>query len=816
MYYIDVILPKPLRQTFTYSVNEDEARFLRPGMRVAVPFGRNKIYTAIVYTVHRQAPSGYETKDIHQILDEVPVVTATQLKHWDWLASYYMCSMGEVMRAALPSALLLESETLVKLKDDAQVDPSRLNDDEFTLIEALEQQPVLHINDVRSILDRQTVIGLINGLMEKGLVEIEEKVAERYTPKMVRFLRLHPDLKSDEKLSQVLDSLERAPKQKELMLHFFTMRTQQTKPISVAALKNRSGISGSIVRALIDKGILQEFHLRRDRIEVKQTGETALKELSPAQHKAIEQIKKAFSDQPICLFHGVTSSGKTEIYARLIREKMAQGKQVLYMLPEIALTAQLITRLRQYFGGAVSVYHSKYSQNERVEVWNNVREGKQKAQVVLGARSSMFLPFKDLGLVIIDESHEASFKQYSPSPRYHGRDAALVLASYFKANVLLGSATPSLESFYNARQHKYGYVTLSSRYGNIMPPEIELVDLREKYRKKRMNGHISDTLQLAMEEAFEAGQQVILFQNRRGYAPVVSCTTCGTIPQCPNCDVSLTYHQKKSQLRCHYCGHHIPAPQSCVACGMETLDYKGFGTEQIEAEVKELFPEKTIRRMDQDSMRGKHAYERLIEAVENLEVDVVVGTQMVAKGLDFRNMGLVGVMNADNLLNFPDFRAHERSFQLLQQVAGRSGRTDRRGKVLVQTFSPEHPVLQQVVNNDYEGMYEAELRQRNEFKYPPYFRLIEIKLKHRKYDRLQQSARWLAALLRQRLGDLVLGPEAPPVARVRNEFITNILIKIDRGEAVGNSKAYIDRCRRSFQAVKEFSGVKLSIDVDKF
>lgn len=785
-------------------------------MRVAVPFGKSKVYTGIVYKVHSNDPPMYETKTIDQILDEDPIVTETQLKHWEWMATYYMCTLGEVVRAALPSAFLLESETIIKLNGDATVDEAQFSDDEFLILEALRNQSSLHINDVRSILDRKSVVSVTQALFEKGIITIEEEVYEQYTPKMKRYIKLAAPYTSEENLRELLDSMSRAPKQKEVLMTLFMLSSQERKPIESTLLQKKSNTSASVLKSLLDKNILEEFYEQQDRVLYSGEDTNPIKALSEGQETAFKLLKEAFTEKDIALLHGVTSSGKTEIYVKLIAEILEQGKQVLYMLPEIALTTQLITRLQNYFGEQVSVYHSKYSVNERVEVWNNVLENKTKAQIVIGARSSLFLPFQQLGLIVVDEEHEPSFKQYSPAPRYHGRDAAIVLANLHNAKTLLGSATPSLETYYNAQHDKYALVSLKERFGKVMMPEIELVDIKEKHKKKLMKGHFSDRLLEAIQEALDSKEQVILFQNRRGFSPFVECTTCGTAPQCPNCDVSLTYHKHKGQLRCHYCGYNMQMMAACFACGSQTLDTKGFGTEQIETELSFLFPEHTVARMDQDTTRGKHAYAKIIEKLENREVDILVGTQMVAKGLDFRNVSLVGVMNADTLLNFPDFRAHERCFQLLQQVSGRAGRTKKRGKVLIQTFNPLHQILQQVSMNEYEAMYTEQVEDRHQFKYPPFYRTIKITFKHRNYDVMQKASVWFARALQVQFKENILGPEPPPVGRVRNQFITNVMVKIPKQQSLGKTKVVIGKIQQSFGAIKDFSSVKLIIDVDNY
>ncbi|QIE60796.1 primosomal protein N' [Rasiella rasia] len=816
MYFIDVILPIPLKQSFTYSVNKDEAFFLQPGMRVAVPFGKSKIYTGIVYKIHSNDPPSYETKSIDQILDEAPIITQIQLKHWEWMANYYMCTLGEVVKAALPSAYLLESETIIKLNTETTASESTFTDDEFLVHEALMNQSSLHINDVRSILDRKNVVSVTKTLFEKGVITIEEEVFEQYTPKMKRYLKIASAYTSEENLRQLLDTMNRAPKQKEVLMTLFMLSSQQKKPIESVQLQKQSGATAATLKALIDKGVLEEFFQQQDRVRYQGEENNPIKSLNKAQQDAFQQLQNSFEEKDISLLHGVTSSGKTELYVKSIKAMLEAGKQVLYMLPEIALTTQLISRLQNYFGEQVSVYHSKYSVNERVEVWNNVLANKPKAQIIIGARSSLFLPFHSLGLVVVDEEHEPSFKQFNPAPRYHGRDAAIVLANLHGAKTLLGSATPSLESYYNALHGKYGLVFLKERFGNVMMPEIELVDVKERHKKRLMTGHFSDRMLEEINEALALEEQVILFQNRRGFSPFVECTTCGVAPQCPNCDVSLTYHQHKNQLRCHYCGYKMHMLVSCMACGSETLDTKGFGTEQIETELKVLYPDKTIARMDQDTTKGKHAYAKLIEKLENREIDILVGTQMVAKGLDFRNVTLVGVMNADTLLNFPDFRAHERSFQLLQQVSGRAGRTKKRGKVLIQTYNPLHQILQQVSVNDFEEMYKQQAEDRYQFKYPPYFRTIKITFRDRNFGKMQKASSWFAQALKISFKEHVLGPEQPPVGRVRNQFISNVLIKIPKQQSLAKTKAVIAKVQRSFLAVKEFSSVRVIIDVDPY
>ncbi|AXG71723.1 primosomal protein N' [Kordia sp. SMS9] len=813
-YFIDVILPIPLQRLFTYSITEAEAQFLQQGMRVAVPFGKSKVYTALVYKIHQTPPEVYEAKDIQQILDEQPIITSQQLKHWEWIASYYMASLGEVFRSAVPSAFLLESETIISKYEGGNVDESRLKDDEFLIFEALQHQSLLKIQEISSILGKKNVVSVLKRLIDKEVIQVYEEIYEQYKPKLVRYVKLHTDYTREENLQALLDSLNRAKKQREVILTLFSIAASTKRPISVKELTKQSNTSSAVIKALIDKNILEEYYIQKDRIEYNGDETEASKQLNPYQEEAYKTIENAFKTQDVCLLYGVTSSGKTEVYVKLIEKIINTGKQVLYLLPEIALTTQLITRLQQYFGEKVAIYHSKYSVHERVEVWNNVLYNKPKAQIVIGARSSLLLPFSNLGLIIVDEEHETSFKQFDPAPRYHARDAAIVLAKIHSGKIVLGSATPSVESYYNTQVKKYALATIARRYGDVLMPDMELVDIKEKHRKKRMKGHFSDRLLEEISATLENGEQVILFQNRRGYAPIIECNTCGHSPQCPNCDVSLTYHHYKNQMRCHYCSHHIAMQQQCLACGSHELDTKGFGTQQIEQELHELLPDVKVGRMDLDTTRGKYGYQKIISSFEQQEIQILVGTQMLTKGLDFRNVNLVGIMNADSMLNFPDFRAHERSFQLIQQVAGRAGRTKKRGKVIVQTYNPYHQILQQVSVGNYQGMFTDQLNDRRQFHYPPFYRLIKITLKHKEYNRVNDSAAWFAKSLKNSFGDNVLGPEFPPIARIRNLYLKHILLKIPKQQSLGKTKEVISRIKISFLSISEYRSVRVIIDVD--
>lgn len=816
MYFVEVILPLSLAKTFTYKVSEAEFHFVKNGMRVVVPFGKSKMYTALIIDKHQNEPLLYEAKEIDQILDEKLIVTEFQIAHWQWIASYYMCAIGDVYRGAMPSALLLESETIISQKQSVVVDESLLSDEEFLIYQALQQQSSLRIQDITAILNKKNIFPVVQKLIDKNILVLQEEVQELYKPKLVRYVRLHSQYDSNSGLSELLETLKSASKQREIVLTYFQLNAVEKKPISVKQLVEVADSTSSIVKALIEKEILEEYFIQEDRINFSGNAQEAALQLSVAQQQAYDQINERFESKEVCLLHGVTSSGKTEIYIKLIEEQLVTGKQVLYLLPEIALTTQLVSRLRAYFGDKVGVYHSKYSNNERVELWKQVLEQSPKVQIVIGARSALFLPFSNLSLVIVDEEHEQTFKQVDPAPRYHARDAAIVLANMHKAKVLLGSATPSIESYFNAQSDKYGLVEITERYGNVQLPEIELVNLKDSYFRKKMTGHFSDSLIEAITTALSLGEQVILFQNRRGYSPIMECLSCGNVPQCQQCDVSLTYHKHKNQLRCHYCGYSMAKPTHCHSCSSIDLATKGFGTEQIEQELLTIFPNAKIGRMDQDTTRAKFGFEKIIDSFKNQEIEILVGTQMLAKGLDFNNVSLVGIMNADTMLYHPDFRAFERSFQMMTQVSGRSGRSEKRGKVVIQTYNPNHNTIQQVTNNDYIGMYKEQLYDRQIYKYPPYFRLVKLTLKHRDFDKLKEGAMWLYQVMSQNLALPLLGPEEPPISRIRNEYIRTILIKIPQNSPIGSAKKTIQKILNSFEAVPQYRAIKVAINVDYY
>lgn len=814
-WYADILLPLPLERNYTYALPRELREGLRRGCRVAVPFGSAKLYTGLVLGLHQEPPAAYEAKEVYRLLDTEPLVTPEQLRHWEWVAQYYMCTLGEVFRSAVPSVFLLQSETRIKPGEQPPVDADALDDEAYLVMEALERQPVLSIAEISGIVDRKNTLPLLGRMLREGWIRQEEKLVERFVPKKVRYIRLAEDFREEKALEALLSGLSRAPKQAAILLQLFQLQEGRDKPVKTQKLLTASGASRSSLRALMDKGVLEEYFLEVSRLDIPAVDSGGgLPQLTPHQKKALGQIREGFRSGRPALLHGITSSGKTEVYARLISEELDAGRQVLYLVPEIAITEQLVRRLQRIFGAAVAVFHSRMNLQERAELWHRIRDGNAEARLLVGARSALFLPFADLGLVIVDEEHENTFKQFDPAPRYHARDAAVVLATYFKARVLLGSATPSIESYHNAMTGKYALTGMQRRFGDVLLPEMELVDLGEQYRKKKLKGHFSERLRDEIRANLDLRRQVILFQNRRGFAPIVECTTCGHAPQCHNCDVSLTFHKHRKELRCHYCGYHRPLEPECAACGNPSLDTKGFGTEQVESELRELFPQQAVRRMDLDTTRGKYGFQKIIHDFEAGEIDILVGTQMLTKGLDFRNVGLVGIMNADSLLNFPHFRAHERCFQLLTQVAGRAGRTEERGRVLIQTYHPHHQILQQVAAGDYKTMYQEQVYQREQFGYPPSSRLIKITFRHKEYNRVVEGAAWFGRYMRQVFGKQVLGPEFPPIARIRNQYHKNILLKIPKEQGLSQTKNSIKRIQRSFNAISRYRSIRLIYNVD--
>lgn len=817
--FVNVLLPLPVAGYFTYRVPFEMNESIEKGKRVVVQFGKKKIYTALIHSITSQAP-GVPTKYILGVLDLKPIVNDYQFLLWEWISAYYLCYPGEVMNAALPSALKLASETRIRLLPGIVFDEKILTEKEFLLLDALQQHGPLTITDAARFTDVAKIIPLIHTLIERGFIVTEEEIKERFRPKIATIVSLCDDYLHEDNLQQIYSQLEaKAPRQLEVLMEYIQQsRMLQGEPIRVMRkdLLSRIPEGAPFLKALIKKGILVESEIEISRFDPYDKPVLPdLPQLTPHQQQAFDKILHEFEEKNVVLLHGVTSSGKTEIFIRLIRQALDEGKQVLYLLPEIALTSQIINRLQRFFGSETGVYHSKYNENERVEVWQNVAGNTSSAfQVILGARSALFLPYNHLGLIIVDEEHDPSFKQYDPAPRYNARDAAIYLAAMHGAKVLLGSATPSIESYHNAILGKYGMATLTERYGGIHMPEIRFTDLRLAYRDKSMHSMFSTELLNAIHTSLSNQKQVILFQNRRGFSLHIACHSCHWIPQCIRCDVSLVYHKNENRLRCHYCGYSTHIPDSCPQCGNRSLLMKGFGTEKIEEELVLLVPGLRVARMDLDSTRTKNALSRIISDFDDHKIDVLVGTQMVTKGLDFGKVILVGIMNADHILSYPDFRAFERGFQLMAQVAGRAGRRDEQGQVLIQTYNVSHPVLKFVEQNDYEGFYRFQIAEREKFLYPPFSRIVLLSLRHDSPELLNQAADHLVELLRKVFGSRVLGPEYPTVSKIRNQYLKNIIVKFEKKLNLVKAKAEITKSLATMHQVPEYRAVRVVIDVD--
>ncbi len=816
MKYVDVIVPLPLAGKFTYLVPDDWDENVRVGMRVVVPFGKKKMYTAIICLIHTQKPQLYEAKEILCLLDNEPILRFPQMKFWEWVSSYYQAYLGDVYQAAIPAGLKLESETLVCINPDFEAEKI-LNDKEQSILDALSEGKPMHVNELSKFTGISDVMPIIKTLLEKGALEISEELTDKFRPKTNTFVRLTDEAKVEENLRQFFDDLARAKKQLDLLMMYIDLSKclvpLHQKELTRKELLEKSGASAAVLNGLVERGILEIYLKEIGRLDLSDKITKEVFSLNEFQNIALKEIETHFVEKPIVLLHGVTSSGKTEIYIHLIQKVLDEGKQVLYLVPEIALTTQLTSRLKRVFGKRLGVYHSKFSDAERVEIWNNVLKDKTY-DVIIGVRSSIFLPFRHLGLVIVDEEHESSYKQYDPSPRYHARNAAIVLASMHGAKTLLGSATPSIESYYNTQIGKYGLVELHKRHEEMEMPEIVVVDTKEAYHKKRMEGHFSDIMLEKIGNALTNKEQVILFQNRRGYAPYIECKACAYVPKCKNCDVSLTVHKIFNTLTCHYCGYSESIPTICPVCKTPNLDTKGFGTEKIEDEIRQIFPTAKVSRMDLDTTRSKKSYEKIISDFEQHKVDILIGTQMVSKGLDFESVNLVGILNADNMLNFPDFRAHERAYQLMAQVSGRAGRKNKRGLVILQTSLPEHTIINQVIRNDYNEMFRIQSEERQLFKYPPYYRLIQITLRHKDVQIVKQATYTMTNMLRAVFGSRILGPIDPAVSRIQNLFIKQILLKIENEASPAKAKEILQNINEQILADSRFKSLRIGLDVD--
>ncbi|MBR9832296.1 primosomal protein N' [bacterium] len=822
-YFVDLVLPLPIPNLYTYRVPVEFSEEIQVGKRVIAQFGKGtKLYTGIIVRIHEKAPD-YEAKYLDAVLDEHPIVNSFQLKFWKWIESYYMANPGDVMNAALPSSLKLASETKILLHENFRDVIDDLSDNEYLIVEALEVRNELNVAEIAEILGIKNIHGYIKKLIEKKAIVVEEELKRRYKPKMESYVRLSPRANDEEQLKLIFDEISRAGKQVEALMGFIQLNqrySKQPKAVRKVDLQKTANISPAIINALVKKEVFEIYEEEVNRIKMAEAQQDSY-DLNEEQLRAFREIKSAFREGKVTLLHGVTSSGKTEVYIQLIEEALKANKQVLYLLPEIALTAQIVGRLQKVFGDKVGVYHSRYNENERAEVWNEVLKfdptnENSRFQVILGARSAMFLPYSHLGLVIVDEEHENTFKQYDPAPRYQARDASIVLANMHKANVLLGSATPSVESYRNAKDGKFQLVEMFKRFGNVQMPEILCADIKDATKKKKMKSLFSPLLFEAMEEALENKEQIILFQNRRGYSPIMICETCGHTAECKNCDVGLTYHKYTNRLNCHYCGYSIATPKVCPACGDTAIKVKGFGTEKIEEEIGIYFPEAKVARMDLDTTRAKNAYHTIINQFENQEVQILVGTQMVTKGLDFSNVSLVGILNADNMLHFPDFRSYERSYQLMSQVSGRAGRKSKRGKVIIQSYNPDHQIIRNVIDHDYHTMFKNEVIDRRNFKYPPYYRLIRITLKHRQAPELNIAADFFARDMKAIFGNRVLGPEFPAIAKIRNSYHKQIILKVEKSASIQASKDHLMKIYTNAIHRNEFKGVRVIFDVDPY
>lgn len=813
--FVDVLLPLHLPDTYTYRVPFDYNGVIAVGQRVVVQFGSKRLYAALVRRVHDKVPD-YQTKYVLSILDVDPIVTERQFAFWEWMASYYMCYPGDVMAVALPSAFRLSSESYIVVHPDFSGEYGDLNENEFSVLDVLSRQTKLPISEVAQIVGFQKIMPLIKTMIEKKIIVMEEELQQRYTPKSSTWLALGSAYASEESLQALLESLEKkTTSQKQLMvmlkyLQLSKMGKEEVKKRDLVACKD---LSSSALNTLISKEILVPVQRTESRlVEYANTTSPSTIVLNEEQQRAFDTIVS--SPAAVNLLHGVTASGKTEVYIKLIDRALSEGKQVLFLLPEIALTAQVINRLRKYFGTSVGVYHSRFTTQERAEVWQRTANPNGGYRLLVGARSAVFLPFHNLGLVIVDEEHDGSFKQNDPAPRYNGRDSAIYLAHLCGARTVLGSATPSLESYFNARNGKYGYAEMTQRYGGVQMPEVLCVDMRDAQRKGEVHQNLSDFLIGYIRQALERKEQVILFQNRRGFSLRIECDTCHWVPQCKHCDVSLVYHKATHSMRCHYCGYSIPVPEECPGCHSTKLKMRGFGTERIEDDISILFPDANVARMDLDSTAQKNRYVEILNDFEEGKIDILVGTQMITKGLDFRNVSVVGILSADNLISFPDFRAYERSFQQMTQVSGRAGRQGKQGKVIIQTYQPYHQAIRDAMTNDYLSMYDSQITERRVFRYPPYYKMIVITLKHKEQSSLDAAAARYAASLRGLFANRVMGPEYPSVMRIRNQYIKKIMVRFERSEPLVTAKKEMLRLADKLTEDKQLSRLIVQFDVD--
>ena len=816
--YAEVILPLPLNATFTYRIPEAMIDSVKVGYRVIVQFGAKKYYTGIVSSISHIAPEGFEVKDIVSIIDTHPIVKHPQLKLWQWISDYYLCALGDVYKAAVPAGLKIESETIVELNSDFELsNEHQLNEREIIIYQLLDHEGKLSPSEIEKKTGFKNCIDILNRMLTMGAIIISEKLIERYRSKKETYVKIVAKQESED-IHRLFEAVKGAKKQETMLLALiemsgFSRKDSELIEVSRAQLLERTGLTTAIVSALAKKGIIEIYQKEINRFKFNGVVTNKLPILSEAQSIALDEIHKSFTDHDITLLHGVTSSGKTEIYILLISYILQRGDQALFLVPEIALTTQLTRRLQKVFGDRVLIYHSRFSDNERVDIWKKLLNGSEPC-VIIGARSSLFLPFSRLGIVIVDEEHESSYKQYDPAPRYNARDIATVLASMHGAKTLLGSATPSIETYHKAKIGKYGFVELLQRYENVTLPKIEVVDMTTSRKRYLTKGSFATNTIAASKEALEKGNQVIIFHNRRGFAPLARCKQCAWTPKCEHCDVSLTYHRFQHQLVCHYCGASYPLPNVCPSCKEPAVEILGYGTERVEDEVANLFPDHRILRMDLDTTRNKDGYENIIDDFSNHKADILVGTQMVTKGLDFGDVSMVAILNADSIINFPDFRSTERAFNMLEQVSGRAGRRTEQGAVIVQTSNPTHPVINFLKNHDYVGFFNHEIEERKLFNYPPFTRVIYIYLKHRDNNNLSEISTIYASRLRELFGNRVFGPEEPMISRIQSLYIRKIMLKIEINASMKKVKQILRDTYEQMHQLPRMKGMIVYYDVD--
>ena len=823
--YADVILPLAVSGYFTYHIPEELAEKVVPGIRVIVQFGVKKFYSALVHMVHHQQPTAYQTKPIEYLIDTSPIIPVLCFPFWEWIAAYYQCTIGEVLKGAFPSGLKLESETRINYNDDySEQEDKRLTPGELLVLQIINERKSLSITELNLALRKKDALAIVKELLLKGAVFVGEELKENYRLKTEAIISLTQRFSTERYVNMAVDSLAKTPAQQNLLLSYLQLsefdKEGTKREVTKKELLKVNGSGTSILNALINKRILEVTNQKIDRLNAFKGEIREISTLSEAQSTALGGIKALMLEHKVILLHGVTSSGKTEIYIQLIKDCLSNGKQALYLLPEIGISTQIIERLTKVFGGKAGIYHSKFNDSERVEIWNKVlnfdpkNDLKYDYQLIVGTRSAIFLPFRNLGLIIVDEEHDHSYKQVNPAPRYHARDSAIVLGHLLNIPVILGTATPSIESYFNAMTGKYGYIALNERHLKIEMPEILTADFKDAYKRKQMRSHLTPLLYDEITKALDKKEQIILFQNRRGFSPYIECRMCGWVPKCTSCDVSLTYHKHNNSLVCHYCGFSVNHPGNCRICQHKELTNKGFGTEKVEDDLRLIFPEAIIDRMDFDTTRSKRGFEKIINSFQNGSIDILVGTQMVTKGLDFENVSIVGILNADNLLNQPDFRAFERGYQLMAQVSGRAGRKKGQGKVIIQTSNPVHPIILNVIHNDYESMFKGQIEERKQFKYPPFYRIIGLILKHPVRPELDRIADELAFQLRDRFRSRILGPEYPEVNKIKTLYIKQLWIKIERENSVVHIKRQLQEIIDLIKQHELNKTIQIIIDVD--